>query len=305
MQKHYAPRDTIAPESKLFKPNLASRYQLDSIFAFILWAAVVIAITVLVILIATVLIDGLGSLDWQFLINNTSYKVEKAGILPALVGTALIMVVVAVVSFPVGVGAGIFLEEFSEDNWFTKIIEININNLAAVPSIIYGLLGLMVFVRIFRPISGGESVLSGALTLALLILPIIIVATREALRAVPDSLRMAGLALGATKWQVIWEQIFPMALPGILTGTILALSRAVGETAPLIAIGAKAYVPFLPASLQDQFTVMPIQIYQWVSDPKPAFHDNAAAGIIVLMVVLLAMNSIAVLLRNKFQKQNT
>ena len=305
MQQNYAPRANIAPKSRLFKPNLASRYQLDSIFAFFLWSAIVVAITVLVVLIATILMDGLGSLDWQFLINNTSYKPEKAGILPALVGTALIMIIVAVVSFPVGVGAGIFLEEFAEDNWFTKIIEININNLAAVPSIIYGLLGLMVFVRILRPISGGESILSGALTLALLILPIIIVATREALRAVPDSLRMAGLALGATKWQVIWEQIFPMALPGILTGTILALSRAVGETAPLIAIGAKAYVPFLPASLQDQFTVMPIQIYQWVAEPKVEFHDIAAGGIIVLMVVLLAMNSIAVLLRNKFQKKNT
>ena len=213
------------------------------------------------------------------------------------------MITVAAVSFPLGVGAGIFLEEFAEDNWFTRMVEININNLAGVPSIIYGLLGLQVFVRVFEPITGGRSLLSGGLTLVLLILPVIIVSTREALRAIPDSIRLAGFALGATKWQVIWEHIFPLAIPGILTGTILALSRAIGETAPLIAIGALTFISFLPDGLQSPFTVLPIQIYNWVSRPQVEFHNNAAAGIIVLMVALLIMNATAIFLRNKFQKK--
>ncbi|MGB5900655.1 MAG: phosphate ABC transporter permease PstA, partial [Geitlerinemataceae cyanobacterium] len=206
-------------------------------------------------------------------------------------------------SFPVGVGAGIFLEEFSQDNWFTRAIEININNLAGVPSIIYGLLGLQVFVRVFEPVTGGRSVLSGALTLVLLVLPIVIVATREALRAIPDSLRLAGFALGATRWQVVRDQILPLAIPGILTGMILALSRAIGETAPLITIGALTFIPYLPDNLQSPFTALPIQIYNWVSRPQKEFHDNAAAAIIVLMLVLLLMNATAVFLRNKFQKR--
>ena len=293
--------DRITPSD--FQPNLAGRYKIDQVFQVFVWAAVVIALTVLVVLILDVLFDGLGRVSWDFLTNFPSRKPERAGLFSAFVGTIWVMVVVAAVSFPIGVGAGIFLEEFSEDNWFTKVIEININNLAGVPSIIYGLLGLQVFVRIMQPITGGRSILSGALTLALLILPIIIVSTREALRSVPDSLRMAGFALGANRWQVIWEQIFPIAIPGILTGTILALSRAIGETACLITIGALTFISFLPENLQSPFTVLPIQIYNWVSRPQKGFHDNAAAGIIVLMVVLLIMNATAVLLRNKFQKK--
>ncbi|MGK7874054.1 MAG: phosphate ABC transporter permease PstA [Xenococcaceae cyanobacterium] len=292
-----------APESQPFKPNLAGRYKIDTIFAIATWAAISIAILVLVALLVDVLIDGLPRLNWSFIANFPSRKPEQAGLLSALVGTIWVMVIVAVVSFPLGVGAGIFLEEFSEDNWFTRIIEININNLAGVPSIIYGLLGLQVFVRIMKPLTGGRSILSGSLTLALLILPIIIVATREALRAVPDSLRQAGFAVGATCWQVVWEQVLPIAFPGILTGTILALSRAIGETAPLITIGALTFISFLPEGLQSPFTVLPIQIFNWVSRPQKGFHDNAAAGIIVLMVVLLAMNATAVFLRNKFQKK--
>jgi phosphate transport system permease protein len=212
------------------------------------------------------------------------------------------LAVTALVAFPVGVGAGIFLEEFSsKTSLLTKIIEININNLAAVPSIIYGLLGLQVFVRLMQPITGGRTVLAGGLTLAVLVLPIIIVSTREALRAVPDSLRQAGFALGATRWQTVREHILPLAMPGILTGTILALSRAIGETAPLIVIGALTFVTFLPDGLQSSFTALPILIFNWVSRPQQDFHDNAAAGIIVLMIVLLTMNSIAVYLRNRFQ----
>lgn len=292
-----------ASATSQFKVNLSGRYKIDRIFEIATWVAVCISLLVLAALVVDVLTDGLLRVNWSFLTSFPSRKPEAAGILPALAGTLWVMVIVAVLSFPLGVGAGIFLEEFSQDNWLTRTIEININNLAGVPSIIYGLLGLQVFVRIFEPVTGGRSVLSGALTLVLLVLPIIIVATREALRSIPDSLRLAGFALGATRWQVVREQILPLALPGILTGTILALSRAIGETAPLITIGALTFIPYLPDSLQSPFTALPIQIYNWVSRPQKEFHDNAAAGIIVLMIVLLLMNATAVFLRNKFQKR--
>jgi phosphate transport system permease protein len=293
---------------------MASRYRTDGIFQVITWTSVVIALLVLAVLIIDVLVDGLPFINWNFLTSFPSRKAEQAGLLSALAGTIWVMLTVAVLAFPIGVGAGIFLEEFAEDNWFTRIIEVNINNLAGVPSIIYGLLGLQVFVRLLGPngwlfeqtgidITGGRSILTGALTLALLVLPIIIVSTREALRSVPDSLRLAGFALGATRWQVVRDQILPIATPGILTGTILALSRAIGETAPLITIGALTFISFLPENLQSPFTVLPIQIYNWVSRPQKDFHDLAAGGIIVLLIVLLAMNSTAVLLRNKLQKR--
>ena len=268
--------------------------------------ATVIALVVLLVLLLDVLSEGASSVDLDFIRNFPSRKPERAGILSALVGSVWLLVTTAIIAFPIGVGTGIFLEEFSEDNWYTRIIEINIGNLAAVPSIIYGLLGLQVFVRVFQPITGGRSVLAGAMTLSLLILPIIIVATRESLRAVPNSLRQAGFALGATRWQVVREHILPQAFPGILTGTILALSRAIGETAPLITIGALTFIAFLPPlspeGFQTPFTALPIQVYNWVSRPQVAFHELAAGGIIVLMVVLLSMNAFAVLLRNKFQK---
>jgi phosphate transport system permease protein len=308
--------DSPTPERpvNLFQADMASRYRTDGIFQVITWTSVVIALLVLAVLIIDVLVDGLPFINWNFLTSFPSRKAEQAGLLSALAGTIWVMLTVAVLAFPIGVGAGIFLEEFSEDNWFTRIIEININNLAGVPSIIYGLLGLQVFVRLLGPngwlfeqtgidITGGRSILTGALTLALLVLPIIIVSTRESLRSVPDSLRLAGFALGATRWQVVRDQILPIATPGILTGTILALSRAIGETAPLITIGALTFISFLPENLQSPFTVLPIQIYNWVSRPQKDFHDLAAGGIIVLLIVLLAMNSTAVLLRNKLQKR--
>ncbi|MEM8503265.1 MAG: phosphate ABC transporter permease PstA, partial [Cyanobacteria bacterium P01_D01_bin.1] len=194
-------------------------------------------------------------------------------------------------------------EEFAEDNWFTRLVEINIGNLAGVPSIIYGLLGLAVFVRIMEPITGGRSVLSGGLTVSLLILPIIIVSTREALRAIPGSLRLAGYALGATRWQVVRSHVLPAAMPGILTGMILGLSRAIGETASLIAVGAAVFISFLPEGLGSQFTAMPIQIYNWISRPQEEFHYIAASGIIVLMSALLVMNGLAIYLRNRFQQE--
>lgn len=293
--------DRLSP-ADLFKPNLAGRYNLDRIFAFLAWGATILAVAILAWLLLTILIDGVGSLNWNFINSFASRKAERAGIKAALAGTLWVMGVVAVFSFPLGVGAGIFLEEFSEDNWFTRLVEINISNLAGVPSIIYGLLGLAAFVRLLGPITGGRSVLTGGLTLVLLILPVIIVSTREALRTVPDGIRAAGFALGATRWQVIWSHILPAAMPGILTGMILSLSRAIGETAPLLAIGAASFIAFTPDGLQSSFTALPIQIYDWVGRPKKEFHDLAASGIIVLMTVLLLMNAGAIYLRNRFQQ---
>jgi phosphate transport system permease protein len=285
-----------------FQPNHTQRYRLDFAFQSAALLALAIAIAVLVWLILDVLINGLGFLDWQFLTSFPSRKPEAAGILAALAGTGWVMLLVAIFSFPIGVGSGLYLEEFSDDTWLARLIEINISNLAGVPSIIYGLLGLTAFVLILGDWTGGRSILTGALTLTLLILPIIIVATREALRSVPDSIRQAGYALGGNTWQVTWSHTLPVAFPGILTGVILALSRAIGETAPLITIGALTFVPFLPEGPLSPFTVLPIQIYNWVSRPQKDFHDIAAAGIIVLLVVLLLMNSFAILLRNHFQK---
>ncbi len=291
-----------ASSSSVFNPNMSGRYAKDRAFAIAAWTATGIAVAILAWLLLTILIDGLGTLNWNFINSYPSRKAERAGIIAALSGTLWLMGTVTAFSFPVGVGAGIFLEEFSEDNWFTRLVEINIGNLAGVPSIIYGLLGLAVFVRVFEPITGGRSVLSGALTLSLLILPVIIVATREALRAVPNSMRLAGFALGANRWQVVWSHVLPAAMPGILTGVILALSRAIGETAPLIAVGAAVFISFTPDGLGSQFTALPIQIYNWISRPQEEFHHIAASGIIVLMAVLLFMNAIAVYLRNRFQQ---
>ncbi|MHC0064062.1 phosphate ABC transporter permease PstA [Nostoc sp. UIC 10890] len=293
-------------ENKNFDLSINKRYNLDKIFAIATWGATFFALAVLAILLIDVLTDGVGRLNWSFITSFSSRRASSSGVLAPLVGSIWLLVITALISFPLGVGAGIFLEEYATDNWFTRLIEINIANLAAVPSIIYGLLGLQVFVRVMEPITRGRTVLAGALTLSLLILPIIIITTREALRAVPDSLRQAGFALGANRWQIIREQIFPIALPGILTGTILALSRAIGETAPLIVIGAVGFITFLPQlsfqGLQSSFTALPIQIFDWVSRPQVEFHQNAAAGIIVLMLVLLLMNSTAIFLRNKFQQ---
>ncbi|MBD2180805.1 phosphate ABC transporter permease PstA [Aerosakkonema funiforme] len=302
--KSFASSDSS--ENGLFKVALPTRYNFDRIFVIATWAATLFGLVVLAVLSIDVLVDGLPRLNWSFLISYPSRRPSIAGILSPLIGSIWLLVVTALIAFPLGVGAAIFLEEYSTDNWFTRLIEINIANLAAVPSIIYGLLGLQVFVRWMLPITAGRSILSGALTLTLLILPIIIVASREALRTVPSSLRQAGYALGATRWQVIREHVFPLALPGILTGTILALSRAIGETAPLIVIGALTFITFLPPispkGLQSPFTALPIQIFDWVSRPQAAFHNNAAAGIIVLMLLLLLMNATAILLRNKFQQ---
>jgi phosphate transport system permease protein len=259
-----------------------------------------LTISVLLAILGKLFADGLTRINWQFLTSFPSRRPEEAGIFSAWVGTLYVMFLTAAIALPLGIGAAIYLEEFASRNWFTRLVELNINNLAGIPAIIYGLMGLQVFVRWFRM---GESVLAGACTLAIMSLPVIIVASREALRAVPVSIREAALALGATRWQTVRDHVLPLAIPGILTGTILALSRAIGEAAPLVTIGALTFVAFLPKSPLDPFTVLPIQAYNWVSRPQPEFHRNAAAALIVLLALLLLMNSIAIYLRNRYQQR--
>lgn len=259
-----------------------------------------IGLVLLFIFIGDILIDGIRRIDWEFITSLPSRKAEKSGIFTALMGSIWILGLTTIIAFPLGVAAGIYLEEYSKKNRFSGLLEINISNLAGVPSIIYGLLGLEIFVRVLNL---GASILAGSLTLTLLILPIIIVATRESVKAVPSSIRDASYALGASKWQTIWNQILPASGGGILTGVILALSRAVGETAPLIVIGALAYVPFAPNTPMDEFSVLPIQIFNWISRPQHGFIENAAAAIIILLSITFIMNAIAVYFRNKWQKK--
>ena len=261
--------------------------------------ATLLGLLVLAVLLAGILRDGLGRLSWDFLAGLPSRHAENAGIFPALAGTVWVIAVTAGLAVPIGVGAAVYLEEYGDRGWWARLIEVNIANLAGVPSVIYGLLALGLFVR---TLGFGRSVLAGAATLALLVLPVVILSSREALRAVPSSLREASYALGATRWQTVRHQVLPAALPGMLTGTILALSRAVGETAPLIALGALTYVPFAPDGIRSPFTVLPIQVFNWMSRPRAAFLENAAAGIIVLLVLLLAMNGFAAWLRDRWQR---
>jgi phosphate transport system permease protein len=262
--------------------------------------ATAFGVAALGLLLYTVLIDGIGGLSWDFLTSFPSRKPELAGVKAALLGTLWVMAFTAMFSVPIGVGAAIYLEEFAPKNWLTRVIEINISNLAGVPSVVYGLLGLAVFVF---GANLGPSILAAAATLTLLILPIIIVSAREGLRSVPPSMREAALALGATRWQAVWHQVLPSGMPAVLTGIILALARAIGETAPLIAIGAFTSVFFTPTSPMDSFTVLPIQIYSWITRPLPGFQENAAAGILVLLVVLLLLNSVAVALRHMYARR--
>jgi phosphate transport system permease protein len=273
---------------------------MEWLFLVSAWFALLLTISVLLAILGKLFADGLTRINWQFLTSFPSRRPEEAGIFSAWVGTLYVMFLTAAIALPLGIGAAIYLEEFASRNWFTRLVELNINNLAGIPAIIYGLMGLQVFVRWFRM---GESVLAGACTLAIMSLPVIIVASREALRAVPVSIREAALALGATRWQTVRDHVLPLAIPGILTGTILALSRAIGEAAPLVTIGALTFVAFLPKSPLDPFTVLPIQAYNWVSRPQPEFHRNAAAALIVLLALLLLMNSIAIYLRNRYQQR--
>lgn len=272
----------------------------DQSFGVLGLLATLSGLVLLSFFIGQIFYEGWSRIDFNFLQDLPSRKPEKAGIFTAWAGTLWVLCLTTLFAFPLGVSAGIYLEEYLKKSKLADLLEINISNLAGVPSIIYGLLGLEIFGRILHL---KNSLLAGALTLALLILPIIIVATREAIRAVPNSLRMASYGLGASKWQTIWNQVLPASLGGILTGVILAISRAVGETAPLIVIGALAYVPFAPSSPMDEFTVLPIQIFNWISRPQHGFSVNAAAAIIILLGITFTMNGIAMLLRSKWQKK--
>jgi len=263
---------------------------------------VILALAALGALLWDVFSDGWARLNWQFLTSLPSRRPAEAGIYPALIGTMWLITLTTIFALPIGIAAAIYLEEYGTGNWLARLIEINIANLAGVPSIIYGLLGLGLFVR---TLGFGRSVLAGAATMALLVLPIVILSTREALRTVPKSMREGSYALGATKWQTIWHQVLPSALPSLFTGVILALSRAIGETAPLITIGALTYVPFAPDSIWSPFTVLPIQIFDWLSRPQVAFSQNAAAGIIVLLALLLTMNGVAIFLRDRYQQRSS
>ncbi len=275
--------------------------------------ATFVGLFLLAVLFIDLFIDGSERLTYKFLTSFPSRFPEEAGILSAWVGSFLLLFVTALSAIPLGVAAGIYLEEYAQKNWLTNIIEINIANLAGVPSIVYGLLALGLFVYFFE---FGESILTGGLTLALLILPMVIIATREAIRAIPNSMREASYALGATKWQTVHWHIFPYSLGGILTGIIIGLSRAIGETAPIITVGALTFIAFLPTPpitsefpfisfkwLMDPFTVMPIQMFNWVSRPQVEFQINAAAAGIILMIMTLIMNGIAIHIRYKFRKK--
>jgi len=304
---------TAALTLEEIRRGLAWRKHLDKVFILLGLLVMLGCLAILAILFIDLVMQGSARFNWDFLSSFPSRKAERAGILSAAVGTSLIMVVTALVALPVGVAAAIYLEEYAPKNWFTGIIEINVTNLAGVPSIVYGLLALGLFVYQFNL---GQSILTAGLTLALLILPIVIVATREALRAVPKAIREAAYGLGATRWEVTKDHVLPYSTGGILTGLILGLSRAIGETAPIITIGALSFIAFLPPSpvtgefpflsfewLKSGFTAMPIQIFNWVSRPDQAFQVNAAAASAILLMMTLAMNGVAIWIRYRFRKK--
>lgn len=272
----------------------------DKIFSVSGIFSTLLGLILLTVFIGDIIIEGIHRINWDFITALPSRRPERAGIFTAMMGSIWVLFLTALISFPIGVAAGIYLEEYGNKGRLSRILEINISNLAGVPSIIYGLLGLEIFARM---LGLGSSILAGSMTLSLLILPIIIVTTRESVKAVPQSLRDASYALGATKWQTIYSQILPASFGGILTGIILALSRAVGEAAPLIVVGALAYVPFAPKTPMDEFSVLPIQIFNWISRPQHGFITNAAAAIIILLVITFLMNGIAIYLRNRWQKR--
>jgi phosphate transport system permease protein len=295
------------------KALIARHKRFDAVFAFIGLLAMLVGLLTLLALIVDLAWDGAPRLSWLFFTSYPSRFAARAGILSAWVGTSLVMLVTAAAAVPLGVAAGIYLEEYAPKNWLTELIEINIANLAGVPSIVYGLMALGLFVYQLRL---GQSILAAGLTLALLILPIVIIATREAIRAIPGSIREAAYALGSTKWQMVRDHVLPYSTGGILTGVIIALSRAIGETAPLITIGALTFIAFLPPPplqatfpyvsfewLMSPFTVMPIQMFNWISRPQAEFHVNAAAAGLVLIGMTLAMNGLAIYVRYRFRKR--
>lgn len=283
-------------------PALARRRLAGKLLSALCLLATIFGVVALVLLLVDVLRVGLIWLDWGFLTSYPSRFPDQAGIKSALVGSVYMMGLTAVLAVPLGVATAVYLEEYAPRGWFLRFIQLNIANLAGVPSVIYGILGLALFVRAFNL---DRSLLAGALTMALLILPVIVIASQEALRAIPNGVRESAFALGATRFQVIWHHLIPISLPSILTGIILSLSRAIGETAPLIMIGALTFIAFLPESLSDPFTVLPIQIFNWTSRPQADFQSLAASTIIVLMLFLFLMNLSAILLRNHFDRKRS
>ena len=292
---------------------IARHKRWDKIFAVVGLMSMFVGVFTLLALIVDMALDGAGRLSWDFFTSFPSRRAAQAGILSAWVGTTLVMLVTTLAAVPLGVAAGIYLEEYAPRNWITDLIEINVSNLAGVPSIVYGLLALGLFVY---ALDFGQSILSAGLTLALLILPVVIVATREAIRAIPGAIREGAYALGATKWQTVRDHVLPYSTGGILTGIIIGLARAIGETAPVITIGALTFIAFLPPSpvqstppyvsfdwLFAPFTVMPIQMFNWVSRPQAAFLENAAAAGLVLIVMTLAMNALAIVIRYRYRKR--
>ncbi|HJP28121.1 MAG TPA: phosphate ABC transporter permease PstA [Dehalococcoidia bacterium] len=273
----------------------------DRIFVVGFVLAVVAGMLGLVALLVDVLVDGLPFLNWNFLSSYASRKPLESGILAPLAGTVWIVGMTALLTIPIGVGTAIYLEEFASKNRLNRLIELNIANLAGVPSVIYGLLGLAVFVQFL--FNGSRNVTAGALTMTLLILPIVVIASQEAIKAVPSNYRDAAYAMGANRWQVVKSIVLPQALPGMMSGIILALSRAIGESAPILIISSLVWVTFVPASPDSKFTVLPLQIFTWISQPQHAFRGIAAAGIIVLLVVLLSMNGVAIWIRSKYQSR--
>ena len=286
---------------QVLRESMPSRKLVGGVFYALCLLAVVIGIGALLVLLAQIAIQGAPWIGGNLILNYPSRHPEEAGLLSALVGTVWLMALTAALSVPVGVGAAIYLEEYAPKNRLTALIEVNIANLAGVPSIVYGLLGLALFVYWF---SMGRVLLAGAMTMSLLILPIVILSSREAIRAVPQTYREAAYAMGASQWEVVKRVVVPAAFPGILTGVILGMSRAVGETAPVIAISALVYLTFVPTDPLDRFTVLPIQIFNWVSRPQDEFRGLAAAGITVLLGILLSMNAVAVYLRNRYQTRS-
>ncbi|MDQ0213879.1 phosphate transport system permease protein [Oikeobacillus pervagus] len=287
-------------ESQQMVKRLPKRILKNKLINGLFLVATIFSLSILVVLLARIIMQGYSWLSLDFIQNFASRRPEEAGVKAAIIGTLWMMAVVAPVSCILGVGTAIYLEEYARKNKLTRFIQMNISNLAGVPSVVFGLLGLTIFVR---ALALGNSVLAAGLTMSLLILPVIIVAAQEAVRSVPKELKEASYGMGATKWQTILRVVLPVAIPGILTGSILALSRAIGETAPLVVIGIPTFVAFLPGSILDSFSALPMQIYNWTSRPQEEFHALAAAGIIVLLVLLLLMNSIAVWIRNHFQKR--
>ena len=283
--------------------NTRRAYRLfrDNVFAGLFFGSVAVGILVLAWLLTEVIVDSVGWLDWQFLTSYSSRHPVDAGVLAPIAGTFWVIILTAVMTVPVGVATAVYLEEFAPDNRLTRLIQLNISNLAGVPSVVYGLLGLAIFVQYL--FDGQRSLLAGALTLSLLVMPIVIIASQEALRAVPSSYRDAAYAMGATRWQVVKMVVLPQAVPSIMSGIILAMSRAIGETAPILVVSSLVFITYVPTSPTDRFTVLPLQIVTWVSQPQDDFRNIAAAAIIILLVMLLTMNALAIYIRAKFQRR--